>query len=189
MAGITFFVQKSLGISFFSKSWNIQFTCFRIILGLYPEFLRLIKGKRFIFFGQKIIKNYHSSTYVSYKLAQSVNVRWCGLDQKPTIRCFFFVPPFNLNCVTPSCRTIKLDKSLTYSPSQSAPTFLVLKTRVGLWPWKKSGTLLFEQSRVQKTKVIVFQKEKRQPGLISFRITMTLFFAPWFLQKAGSPIF
>ena len=25
------------------------------------------------------------------------------------------------------------------SPSQSAPTILVLKTWIGLWPWKKSG--------------------------------------------------
>ena len=27
----------------------------------------------------------------------------------------------------------------SYLPSQSAPTILVLKTWVGLWPWKKSG--------------------------------------------------
>ena len=35
----------------------------------------------------------------------------------------------------------------TDSPSQSATTILVLKTWVGLWPWKKSGSLassLFE---------------------------------------------
>ena len=33
---------------------------------------------------------------------------------------------------------------------------------------KKLGTLLFEKNRVQKTKVVVIQKEKRQPGLLSF---------------------
>ena len=34
----------------------------------------------------------------------------------------------------------------------------------------KSGTMLFEKNRVQKTNVIVIQKEKRQPGLFSFWI-------------------
>ena len=41
-----------------------------------------------------------------------------------------------------------------------------------------------------KNRVIVLQKEKKQPGLFSFWITMTLFFAPCFqkqgLQKAGA---
>ena len=62
---------------------------------------------------------------------------------------------------------------VTKSPSQSAPTILVLKTRVSLGPWKKIGHPAF-----------VMQKEKRQPGLFSFWITMTLFFAPCFLHPA-----
>ena len=83
----------------------------------------------------------------------------------------------------------QLNKKQTHSPSQSAPTILVLKTRVGLWPWKKLGTLLFEKSRVQKTKVIVIQKEKRQPGLFSFWITMTLFFCTLLFAKSRVPEF
>ena len=41
-----------------------------------------------------------------------------------------------------------------------------------------------------KNRVIVIQKEKRQPGLFSFFINNDPgFFAPCFWQKAGSPIF
>ena len=53
----------------------------------------------------------------------------------------------------------------------------------------KSGSLLFKKNRVQKTKVIVIQKENRQPGLFSFWIENDLFFSASFLQKAGCPIF
>ena len=45
---------------------------------------------------------------------------------------------------------------------------------------KKLGTVLFEKSRVQKTKVVVIQKEKRQSGLFSFcndPVICTLLFA------------
>ena len=63
------------------------------------------------------------------------------------------------------------------SPSQSAPTILVLKTWVGLWPWKKSGPKYGpEKSRLQKTGSLLFKKR---------RGSLSLFFAPCFLQ----PIF
>ena len=56
-------------------------------------------------------------------------------------------------------------------PSQSALTILVLKTWVGLWPWKKSCPKYGpEKSRVQKNRVIVIQKENRlcnnDPGFL-----------------------
>ena len=51
----------------------------------------------------------------------------------------------------------RLGSLKTQSPSQSAPTIL-----------KNWAPCFFEKNRVQKTKVIVIQKEKRQPGLFSF---------------------
>ena len=80
-------------------------------------------------------------------------------------------------------------KSVTQSPSQSAPTILVLKTRVGLWHWEKIGHPVFWIKQGAKNKVIFIQKEKRPGWLFSFWITMALFFAPCFLKKAGSLIF
>ena len=70
------------------------------------------------------------------------------------------------------------------TPSQSAPTILVYQFDLIFFRvWKKSGPKYgSEKSRVQKSRVIVIQKEKRQPGLFSFWITMTLFFAPCFFQ-------
>ena len=56
----------------------------------------------------------------------------------------------------------------TYLPSQSAPTILVLKTWVGLWPWKKRSKVWVAKSRVQKNRVIVIQKEKMPGCLFSF---------------------
>ena len=50
---------------------------------------------------------------------------------------------------------------------------------------KKSGNLLFEKNRVEKTKVIVIKKEKTQPGLLSFTITMTLFFCTLLFEKSS----
>ena len=58
-----------------------------------------------------------------------------------------------------------------YSCFENMGRFVTLKKRSKIW--------------VAKIRVIVTQKEKRQPGLFSSWITMTLFFAPWFLQ----PIF
>ena len=67
------------------------------------------------------------------------------------------------------------------SPSQSAPTILVLRTWVGLWPWKKSGP----KYGPEKSKV---------KCLFTFWITMILFFAlcffrsifwTWFLKVPG----
>ena len=57
--------------------------------------------------------------------------------------------------------------------------------------FKKSGTLLFSKSRVQKNGVIVIQKEKRPGCLFSFWITMTLVFCtlPAFFKKPGARFF
>ena len=70
-------------------------------------------------------------------------------------------------------------------PVNLHPLFL----KIGHHAFWKSGTLFFEKNRVQKTKVIVIQKENRQPGLFSFWIENDLFFSASFLQKAGCPIF
>ena len=48
-----------------------------------------------------------------------------------------------------------------HSPSQSAPTILVLKTWVGLWPWKKLVQNMGSKNQGAKNRVIVIQKEKR----------------------------
>ena len=61
---------------------------------------------------------------------------------------------------------------------------------LGSGNFKKSGTLLFAKSKVQKNRVTVFQKEKRPGCLISFWITMTLVFLhPVFFKKQGSWFF
>jgi hypothetical protein len=51
------------------------------------------------------------------------------------------------------------------------------------------GTLLFEKNRVQKTKVIVIQKEKRQPGLFSFWIKDDPVFFSLLFAKSRVPHF
>ena len=66
-----------------------------------------------------------------------------------------------------------------YSCFENQGRFVTLK--------KKLGILLFSKSRVQKTRVIVIQKEKRQPGLFSFWITMTLLFCTLFFAKSRVP--
>ena len=86
---------------------------------------------------------------------------------------------------SPETRVIERDQLFlpcTHLPSQSAPTILVLKTWVGLWSWKKRSEIWVAKSKVQKNRVIVIQKEKRPGCFFSFLITMTLFFATWFLQ-------
>ena len=56
-----------------------------------------------------------------------------------------------------------------YSCFENMGRFVTLKKiRSKIWTWKK---------QVAKNKVIVIQKEKKQPGLFSFWITMTLLFA------------
>jgi len=61
---------------------------------------------------------------------------------------------------------------------------------LGSWTFKKSGTLLFAKSRVQKNRVVVFQKEKRPVCLFSFWITMTLVFLhPVIFKKQGAWFF
>ena len=60
---------------------------------------------------------------------------------------------------------------------------------MGRKPEKKWGTLFFVKKQVAKKRVIVIQKEKRQPDLFSFPTTMTLFFAPCFLAKSRVPDF
>ena len=62
-----------------------------------------------------------------------------------------------------------------YSSFENQGRFVTLQKNRAPGFLKKAG-------RVQKTKVIVIQKEKRQPGLFSFWITMTPFFAPRFFQ-------
>ena len=55
-----------------------------------------------------------------------------------------------------------------YSPSQSAPTILV--HQVGLkffYELKRRSKIWVEKSRVQKNRVIVIKKTKKQPGLFS----------------------
>ena len=60
-----------------------------------------------------------------------------------------------------------------------APCFLKIRHPAF---WKKN--------RVQKTKVIVIQKEKRQPGLFSFRIKDDpVFFSLLFAKKQVAPFF
>ena len=54
------------------------------------------------------------------------------------------------------------------SPSQSAPTILVLKTWVGLWPCKKRSKIWVAKSRVQKTGSLLFKN--RRGCLFSFWI-------------------
>ena len=54
---------------------------------------------------------------------------------------------------------------------------------LGSGTFKKSWTLLFAKSRVQKTRVIVIQKEKRLGCLFSFWIIMTLVFCTLFFFK------
>ena len=54
-----------------------------------------------------------------------------------------------------------------YPPSQSAPTILVFKRWVGLWPWKKSGpTYGPEKSRVQKIGSLLKKREKPRLPLL-----------------------
>ena len=65
----------------------------------------------------------------------------------------------------------------THSPSQSAPTIL-----------KNRAPCFLKKTDCKKTKVIVIQKEKRQPGLFSFWIKNDPVFLAYFLQKAGCPI-
>ena len=63
-----------------------------------------------------------------------------------------------------------------YSCFENQGRFVTLK--------KKLGTLLFENSRVQKNKVIIIQKKKRQPGLFFF-----WFLHPAFCKKQGLQFF
>ena len=72
-------------------------------------------------------------------------------------------------------------------PVNLHPLFL----KIGHPDFWKSGTLLFEKNRVQKTKDIVIQKEKRQPGLFSFWIKndavfFSLLFGAPFLRIVGA---
>ena len=55
----------------------------------------------------------------------------------------------------------------TQSPNQSASTILVLKTWVGLWPWKKSGPKYGpEKIRLQKTGSLLFKKRRSSCPLL-----------------------
>ena len=68
-------------------------------------------------------------------------------------------------------------------PSQSVPTILVLKTWIGLWPWKKIRSKIWDaKSRVQKT--LLFKKRKGQLPLLCLNNNdpafCTPYFGPWF---------
>ena len=68
-------------------------------------------------------------------------------------------------------------------PVNLHPLFLKIG-HPAFWKW---GTLFFEKSRVQKNKVIVIQKEKRQPGLFLLWIKKwPCFFQPTFCKKQGA---
>ena len=68
-----------------------------------------------------------------------------------------------------------------YSCFENMGWFVTLKKiRSKIWTWKK---------QVAKNRVIVIQKEKRQPGLFSFWITMILFYAPCFLHSIFCTLF
>ena len=81
----------------------------------------------------------------------------------------------------------------TNSPSQYTPIILIFLFRpdifLGSGTFKKSGTLLFAKSRVQKNRVIVIQKEKRPGCLFSFWITKTLVFYTLLFSKSRVPNF
>ena len=78
--------------------------------------------------------------------------------------------------LTNKCMINSLAQSICthYSCFEKMGRFVTLeKIRSKIWTWKK---------QVAKNRVIVIQKENRQPGLFSFWITMTLFFAPCFFE-------
>ena len=60
---------------------------------------------------------------------------------------------------------------------------------LGSGTFKKSGTLLFAKSRVQKNRVIVIQKEKRPGCIFSFWIDITLVFCTLLFSKSRVPDF
>ena len=71
--------------------------------------------------------------------------------------------------------------------SQSAPTILVYQMAwyyFSAWNHKNRSKIWVAKSRCKK-QGYCYSKEKMQPGLFSFWMTMTLFFTPCFLQ----PIF
>ena len=61
----------------------------------------------------------------------------------------------------------------SHSPSQSVPSILVLKTRAGLWPWKKIGHPVFwKKQGTKKSRLLLFNW-----------ITVTLFFSLFFAKS------
>ena len=94
-----------------------------------------------------------------------------------TSLCFLmYSKPRQIN-LNPYKILFQVNSYYTYSPSQSAPTILVYqvdliffriwnlkKIRSKIWTWKKRGC---------KNRDIVIQKEKWQPSLFSFWITIT----------------
>ena len=80
-------------------------------------------------------------------------------------------------------------RNFEHSPSQSVLTILVLKTWVGLWPWKKSGQKYGMQKAGCKKQGHYYSKREEGSCLFSFWMTMTLFFAPCFLTPYFGPCF
>ena len=64
----------------------------------------------------------------------------------------------------------------SHSLSQSAPTILVLKTWVGLWPWKKLGPKYGVKKVGCKKQGHYYSKREEDSCLFSFWITMTFIF-------------
>ena len=73
--------------------------------------------------------------------------------------------------------------------SQSAPTILVLKTWVDLWPYKNQVKNMGCKKQGAKNRVIDIQKENRAAASSLFWITMTLFLHPAFCTPCFGPCF
>ena len=82
-----------------------------------------------------------------------------GTNPQPQPRIFdnghlFFVCSWGSPAVIPQWTVLRIPFysriEFTQSPSQSAPTILVLKTWLGLWPWKKIQNIGCKKQRAKK---------------------------------------
>ena len=102
-----------------------------------------------------------------------------GTNPQPQPRIFdnghlFFVCSWGSPAVIPQWTVLRIPFhsriEFTQSPSQSAPTILVLKTWVSLWPWKKIRSNIWTWKLQVAKKGRCYRKEKRQPGLLFIEI-------------------
>ena len=78
----------------------------------------------------------------------------------------------------------------TQSPSQSAPTILVLKTRVGLWPWKKNQAPCILKKQGAKNQGHCYsKKEEAAWSLLFLNNNDPVLLYPAFCKKQGSRFF